>query len=84
LLLRRGVDINQKIVPAQLTALHFAAYEGRTAVVRLLLNEGANANANTSSGRTPLDAKEKGKKEAVKLLIQAGGRRGRKVTFCCY
>jgi ankyrin repeat protein len=65
--------------------LHFAAYKGCTAVVRLLLDEGVNVNAKTSSGRTPLDdAKEKGKKEVVKLLIQAGGRRGRKGTFCWF
>jgi ankyrin repeat protein len=53
-------------------------------VVQLLLDGGARVNAKTSSGRIPLDdAKEEGK-EVVKLLLQAGGRRGQVASFCCF
>lgn len=54
-------------------------------MVQLLLNEGAKVKAKTSSDRTPLDdAKQEGNKEIMKLLVQAGRRRGQITTFCCF
>ena len=54
-------------------ALHDAALKGRIAMLRLLLEHGANANHRSSSGATPLhDAAIGGNVEAVRVLLENG------------
>lgn len=55
------------------TALHWAAREGRTSVVELLLQSGAEIEASTSYGYTPLHWAAKGNHVAVaQVLLDAG------------
>ncbi len=54
-------------------ALHSAARSGDAAGVRRLLREGANVNAATSSGWTPLmEAAKAGRRDAAEVLLAAG------------
>ena len=55
------------------TALMLASDKGHLKVVKLLLEKGANANAQNNNGETALMvASEKGHLEIVKLLIEKG------------
>jgi len=57
----------------QRTALHVASSEGLLDVVRFLINEGANVNAQDRWGGTPLsDAIRQQHEEIVKYLIEKG------------
>ena len=47
------------------SALHIAAHQGNTAMVDLLLREGANPNAKTLTGATPLMIAQKKRYVAV-------------------
>ncbi|KAL5331136.1 hypothetical protein ACEPPN_000665 [Leptodophora sp. 'Broadleaf-Isolate-01'] len=59
--------------PKQMTSLHIAAYFGILAVVRLLLEQGAELEAKDSFGRTPLSrAAENGHEAVVRLLLEQG------------
>ncbi|KAI0533751.1 hypothetical protein GGR58DRAFT_96693 [Xylaria digitata] len=61
--------------PKNLTSLLISSYFGHEAVVRLLLEKGANLESkdNDKYGRTPLSwAAEKGYKRVVKLLLEKG------------
>mmetsp|Transcript_6945 Transcript_6945/g.11197 ORF Transcript_6945/g.11197 Transcript_6945/m.11197 type:complete len:389 (-) Transcript_6945:166-1332(-) len=52
------------------TPLHNAAAGGNTAIMRALIDRGADVNAKTVSGRTPLHcAAEKGREHAIKTLL---------------
>jgi ankyrin repeat protein len=53
LLLEHGVDVDVR-TKDEWTPLHFAAFNGRIEVVRVLLDRGANANAEDDQGETPL------------------------------
>jgi ankyrin repeat protein len=56
-----------------LTALHFAPYKGNLALIRLLIDRGANIEGRTKSGATPLIvAARNGQAEAVSLLLVSG------------
>ena len=56
--------------PMDSTPLHFAAHNGHTDVIRVLLAHGANINARGFHGVTPLmDAAAIGQTEAVTLLL---------------
>ena len=51
------------------TALHVASLEGHSEAVKLLLEAGAEVDAEDDNGQTPLSwAAENGHSEAVKLL----------------
>ena len=53
--------------------MHNAAQEGHVEIVKILLERGANPNAEDDAGRTPLhDAAFKGHVEIVKLLLERG------------
>lgn len=55
------------------TPLHWAAWNGHTGIVKILIEEGANPNATDNDGWTPLHyAASDGQIEAAKLLIEAG------------
>jgi ankyrin repeat protein len=72
--LSRGADPNQRDAGDGWTALHWAAgYEGDASRVRLLLDSGANPNANTTGGYTPLMAAvQVNCLERARLLLNAG------------
>jgi len=49
--------------------LHYAAYQDRIEIIRLLLDKGADTSATTDKGETALElATHKGHAEAIKLL----------------
>lgn len=61
------------------TPLHFAADRGHSAVVEILLNEGANANAKDDMKRTPLHlAAGAGHASVAQLLLAHGANRNAK------
>jgi ankyrin repeat protein len=74
-LLERGAAIDSKSVDGR-TALYLAASEHDClAVVRMLLKKGANPNAVTIVGRTPLmSAAGGGEVAAMKLLLEKGAK----------
>jgi ankyrin repeat protein len=59
LALELGADINASNDVGE-TALHGAAYQGRNSVVQFLVEKGANLNAKTLAGNTPLVVAEGG------------------------
>ena len=66
-----GVDVEGK------TALHYAAREKYPAIVKLLLERGADPNHQTEEGRTPLmEAALWGRYENVEHLLQKGANKG--------
>ena len=72
-LLKQGIDPNAAVDASGITALMQAAMIGDTAIVKLLLNKGANVNAKEQSGMTALmNAAAFGDAEMVKLLIDKG------------
>jgi len=77
--LDKGVDVDEgdDSWPG-MTPLHYAADEGHTEVVELLIANGADVNAKNDEGGTPLDWAEccADKKETVDLLRKHGGKTG--------
>ncbi|MBO5658445.1 MAG: ankyrin repeat domain-containing protein [Duodenibacillus sp.] len=72
-LLKRGAPVQS---PSGWTALHYAATNGHVGLMRLLLSKGADVNARTASGITPLYmAARKPSRDAVLLLMRAGALR---------
>ena len=55
--------------------MYYAAYSGRTVITELLIAKGAEVNANTSRGGTPLDFAIRNKQtETADLLRKHGGK----------
>lgn len=70
------IDVNQGDYDMR-TALHLAAGEGRTAVVELLCQVGADVNARDRWGNRPLDdAKSSGHTVCIDILKRFGGKQG--------
>jgi uncharacterized protein len=69
LLLDRGSPVDGRGSPSAHTPLHEAAYNGDTALVRVLLERGADRSLRTGDGQTPLEiATQQGRHEVVQLL----------------
>jgi ankyrin repeat protein len=65
-------DINE-VQPDGMTALFWAVYYDQTDIVRLLINAGANPNAETRYGLTPLiQAAMNGNSDMISMLLDAG------------
>jgi ankyrin repeat protein len=61
LLLERGVDVNAREKSnVKFTPLHTAAFRGRLELAKVLLGHGANANAVSEGGETPLHLVSRG------------------------
>lgn len=77
LLMRRGVDVDERSGDQGRTPLAIAAGRGSEAALRVLLSHGADVNAVDAYGYTALDraifANQTG---AERLLVDAGGKRG--------
>lgn len=82
--LKQGADINA-VDNAGWTPLHWAAYFGRTWTAKYLIKNGAKINEQSKKqlsreypkGQTPLDvAKAAGKEDIIKILTEAGAKRG--------
>lgn len=73
-LIRRGADVGPAAMnPMEVTPLHSAAASHSTAIVRLLLESGAPANAKQHGGWTALhEAANIGDLEMIKVLLQHG------------
>merc|ERR1711963_256477 len=66
-----GIQIDAKTIYDQLTPLHLAAREGHSSVVAVLLQSGANINAQDDELLTPLHlAAKNGHKAVVQELVQ--------------
>ncbi|CAG5927243.1 ankyrin repeat domain-containing protein 16 [Menidia menidia] len=64
-----GVDVNQSATDIQLTALHYAAKEGHTALIKTLLELGADLYVRDKKGRSALHMACIGQHvEAVRIL----------------
>ena len=60
--------------------MHLAAYNGHTGVAKILIAHGANVNARTHAGVTPLDwAERNGHAEVATLLKAKGGESGKQL-----
>jgi uncharacterized protein len=69
LLIARGSPVDGRGSPAGHTPLHEAAFNGDLALVRVLLDAGADRSARTPEGDTPLDiATKHNRDEVVRLL----------------
>lgn len=70
-LLQEGADVNVKDEGTDTTALHVAASNGFTGILRLLLDEGAYVNAQDSTEQTPLHiAVRKDHIDCCQLLLE--------------
>jgi ankyrin repeat protein len=68
-LLASGIELNESA--GDFTPLHESAASGRIEFAKLLLETGADVNAQTTEGKTPLDyARERNRDEMVELLSQ--------------
>ncbi|XP_065599885.1 ankyrin repeat domain-containing protein 16 isoform X2 [Cyrtonyx montezumae] len=68
-----GVDVNVKATTLQLTALHYAAKEGHTCTIQLLLSLGADVHAKDGKSRSALHAACAGQHSgAARILLNTG------------
>jgi ankyrin repeat protein len=76
-LLEAGADVHKQatsrpVFPTR-GAIHYAAMQGRTEVIRLLLDSGVHPDCETSHGETPMmSAAGSGHISAIKLLLDFG------------
>lgn len=71
LLLERGCPVDTRAASTAYTALHLAAHDGNTALVRLLLEAGAERRLTIESGESALDLARKGGHHEVVRLLEA-------------
>jgi hypothetical protein len=73
LLASEGVDVDSKDDKYGQTPLSWAAENGHEAVVKLLLEKGADMESKSNNGRTPLSwAAKNGREAVVRLLLEKG------------
>ncbi|XP_019635716.1 PREDICTED: ankyrin repeat domain-containing protein 16-like [Branchiostoma belcheri] len=73
LLTEHGIPVDTPASGSGLTALHFAAKEGQTDAVKLLLKCGSNVNAKDSKGRLALHMASGGQHaDCVRVLLTSG------------
>ena len=71
LLIAKKADVNAKGYTQQFTPLHIAAGMGNEKIVAKLLGNGANPNAKSKEGKTPLQIAKKHNRDAVvKMLLK--------------
>jgi ankyrin repeat protein len=69
----RSGDVATAVDQQGKTVLHHAAVGGNVEIIRMLVNDSANLDAQDADGRTPLqDAEQAGKKDAIKVLKELG------------
>ena len=67
----RLISINSSLNNFEWTSLHIAAYQGNLALVKYLLENGANSSTINRSGYTPLMlAESRSHEEIVELLLK--------------
>lgn len=72
-LLQTGANVDATVPSTGITLLHTASEEGNTALVKLLLEAGAQVSPRTVAGATPLhQAAVFGHTEVARLLLDAG------------
>ena len=75
-LLAQGADLNFRLPLFNAPVLTMAATAGKIAIIEALLAAGADANASTDKGLTPLLAAiQAGKTGVAQLLLKAGARK---------
>ncbi|KAM6962015.1 ankyrin repeat domain-containing protein 16 [Tautogolabrus adspersus] len=68
-----NVDVNQRATNIQLSALHYAAKEGHTSTIKILLELGADLCVRDNKGRTALHMASIGQHaDAARTLLQLG------------
>ena len=73
LLLERGADVSADAFVAGKTAIHSAAHQGHTEVVKILLDHWVHVESKDVDGRTPMHwAAHFGKEAVVQVLLDAG------------
>ncbi|UKZ88775.1 uncharacterized protein TrAFT101_004511 [Trichoderma asperellum] len=73
LLLKQGADVSQRHKYNNETALHYSTHWGNKTVVRLLLESGAEVNAQDRDGKTALHiAAKEGDEAVLRLLLEKG------------
>jgi uncharacterized protein len=72
-LLKNGADVNAKEENSGFTPLHYAAKNGNTKVLKILISHGAKINAEGDKGETPLSEALKSKRIAAAKIIRAAG-----------
>jgi ankyrin repeat protein len=71
--MKLGVNFNAKLDVYESTSLHYAAFHGKTEVVRLLIRSGANINATNRDLKTPLHmAASNGYASTARCLVEGG------------
>jgi hypothetical protein len=71
--LQEGADVNQQAKEVSSTALHYAAFNGYTDIVELLLQHDAEVNIQNKNGNTPLHlAALSNSIDVIVLLLSAG------------
>lgn len=72
-ILGSGEDVNQPVNDVAITALYLAAYYDHIALVKLLIEAGADVDKKTTNGSTSLDvAAQNGHTSCVMALLRAG------------
>ncbi|MFC1843126.1 ankyrin repeat domain-containing protein [Candidatus Dependentiae bacterium] len=82
-LAKEGTDVNVKSPNSKRTPLHIAASKGKLAIVRVLVESGAQLEPKNIDGKTPLHfAAEKGRVKIVEYLVERGAAITKEIIDC--